>query len=439
MSSKQLSMLALALLACRPEASTRSPESSTPALSTDAETAAVGEVREPPTHLLLPWDTALLTAPDPDAPALQLGVARDDSLGRAVAVVGREGEFWQVETLDASGLAGFEALPIEGLDLYRLRLYVPIDVGDPLRPIPPGPDTPGADATGEPEPPLDARAAAIADAKAFGMIGLLTMSSNPPVQTGEPRPAESTYDFRVAPATAVFWPDGREAGEVRHEHAFVEPGAPRSTDAGELRCFAIRVGVVLEPDDGELCFAAPSVQQVAFVPDPHESISGLWGDASFTGELDDDMIGGLIGADIGDVWAEGGLGMTGSGIGGGGGGGGGGAGDIAIAGGIGGLGSSGSTTTIATLAASGLDEEVGRRIVGAQVRELDACWASHAGDGKQREVQLSLEIDAAGNVSSSKAKPKSKRTELAACIEAASVTWLFPTASEATLVVRISF
>jgi hypothetical protein len=208
---------------------------------------------EAPQHLLLPWNTLLLTAPRADAIALQLGIAEDDSSGRAVAVVGREGDFWQLETIDDGVRSELEVPVIEGLDFYRLRLYVPVGVGELLHAMSPGPEADLAAA------PQSARAAAIDQARTSGVIGILgAMSSNPPVQTGELRSSASEIDFRVSPATVVYWADGREAGEVRREHAFVDAGELRSTDVGELRCFSIRVGLAYEQADGELCFAPRS-------------------------------------------------------------------------------------------------------------------------------------------------------------------------------------
>lgn len=440
-----LAPLALALLACQPASSSHEPAPA-PA-STSASTPATYEQREPPSHLLLPSSAALLTRPRADAPALQLGLAEDGSPGRAVAVVGREGDFWQVETLDAAALTDFAAQPIEGLDLYRLRLYVPVGVGEPLRAIPPGPDTappppPVAPANDNPDPET-ARAQAIAAAQEVGILGALMLSSgNPPVQTGEPRSHLSATDFRVDPSTPVYWRDGQLAGEVRSLHAFVAPGEVVASEAGELRCFAIRVGLAYELGDGELCFAAASVQEVAYAPEIEAG--GLWGEVSgLEMAYDDDMIGGLIDTEIGDAWGEGGLGMVGTGVGGGGAGDG--IGSIAIAEidtsgrGVGGtIVGPASPTAITTQRSSGaLDAEVGRRIVRAHTAELDACWAAHAGDGKQREVELSLELADDGSVTASTAK--SKRSKLADCIEASSATWLFPEFVPGTLVVRIAF
>jgi hypothetical protein len=443
-----LAPLALALLACRPDASTRSPEASSPA---PVHADARADVHDPPSHLLLPWGTALLTQPRTDAPALQLGLAEDASAGRAVAVVGREGDFWQIETLDAAALADFAAQPIEGLDVYRLHLYVPVGVGEPLRAIPPGPDEapPPAPATAPPVDPASddpepetARAQAIAAAQEVGLLGALMLSGNPPVQTGESRSDASPTDFRVDPSTPVYWRDGQLAGEVRSVHAFVARGEPVASAAGELRCFAIRVGLAYELGDGELCFAAASVQEVAYAPEIEAG--GLWGEVSgLEMAYDDDMIGGLIDTEIGDAWGEGGLGMVGTGVGGGGAGDG--IGSIAIAEidtsgrGVGGtIVGPASPTAITTQRSSGaLDAEVGRRIVRAHTAELDACWAAHAGDGKQREVELSLELADDGSVTASTAK--SKRSKLADCIEASSATWLFPEFVPGTLVVRIAF
>lgn len=443
--SSTLAPLALALLACRPATSTSTPaESGAP--STPGAPSATAEQREPPSHLLLPWSTMLLTRPSADAPALRLGLAEDASAGRAVAVVAREGDFWQIETLDAAALANFAAQPIEGLDLYRVRLYVPVGVGEPLRPIPPGPDealpppaepAPSVDPANDNPDPESARARALAEAQEFGMIGLLMQSSgNPPVQTGESRSSASETDFRVSATAAVYWRDGQLAGEVRTEHAFVAAGEPVESPAGELRCFAIRVGLAYEEGDGELCFAAASVQEVAYAPEIEAG--GLWGDvSSLEMGYDDAMIGGLLGGEIGEAWGDGGLGMVGTGIGGGGAGDG--IGTIAIAEiDTSGRGGGGGTTTITTLRSSGaLDAEVGRRIVRAHTAELDACWAAHAGDGKQREVELSLELADDGSVTTSTAK--SKRSKLADCVEASGATWLFPEFVPGTLVVRIAF
>lgn len=405
-------VLAIMLFACH-----RVPATISIVDADSAPSTIVGDHPQPQ-HLLLPWGTTLLTAPRADAIALRLGTDEDGSSGRAVAVIGREGDFWQLETLDDVAVPMLEVPVIEGLDFYRLRLYVPIGVGEPIDVVPPVPEA---------APPLSARAAALEAAQTAGIIGVLgAMSNNPPVQTGELRSSASQTDFRVAPATVVYWADGREAGEVRREHAFVHAGELRSTDAGELRCFAIRVGLAYEPADGELCFASTSVQEVAFVPE----VDSLWGDV-FVDETMTDAFGGLIGDGVGPTDGLGGLGLTGSGDGGGGG--------YATIGtlGHGGGGSGGGSspdTKIFVLAVSGLDDEVGGRIVRAQRDELEACWVARGQPSES--VQLELVIDAAGKVADIKAKTTD--VELARCIETAGRAWTFP-AQAGSLVLKLEF
>lgn len=430
MASKQVIPLAhaLALLACRPDAASTHAGEATPMVSQRSTDA---QAQPQPTHLLLPWDATLLTSPHTGAPALQIGLVEASSPDRGVVVIGRDGDFWQVETTNAQALAAFAAPPIEGLDYYRLRLYVPVGEGEPLRPIPPGPDTEAA-ASDNPDP-ARACARALAEAQQSGILGVLMAGSgNPPIQTEESRPFGSTTDFRVSPSTPVYWRDGRLAGEVVVEHAFVHPGSLFASPSGELRCFAIRVGATLQPDDGELCFASASVRETEFVPEP--SIDEIWGDASLYSDAD--VLGGLIGAEIGDAWGEGGFGLVGTSTGGGGAGGG--VGEVAIGRiatpGRGGDGTS-SEITVTTLDATGsMDGDIGRRIVRAHRDELDACWASHAGEV---EVELSLDVDDGGNVTASKAV--SQPAALGDCIEGATATWSFPAQLPGTLVVRIGF
>ncbi|MFV8753624.1 hypothetical protein ACNOYE_23975 [Nannocystaceae bacterium ST9] len=411
-------LLALALLACRtpqPDA----PSSDAQADEPGSREAGVAQ----PSHLRLAWDASLFITPSATAIALHPGPPEDpDAPGPVVAVIGREGEFWKIETLDDVTRERLGGSAIAGLDFYRLEFYVPIGVGEPLPASPP-----------TPEP--SARELALEEARTQGMIGLLATMVDPPVQTGEPRPSERETDFRVAPSTAVYWADGRRAGEVRREHAFVGPGEPRMGEAGELRCFAIRVGEVFDPGEGTLCFPVDQVREVAFTPE-HGS---PFGEAFGGGFGDDDvsmLLGAEMGGEIGDAYVGGGL--IGAGEGGGG----------QVGGGQVGLGGLADldqpdhgTTKVRLLSASGdVDGDVGRRIVRARFDQVRTCLISMS-DSPSMRIELDIDIDAEGKVASSKATitddSNDRDPSMAACVEVVVGTWSFPEAMAGELVVRI--
>jgi hypothetical protein len=401
-------LLVLALSACRSSGPDARGSEAPDRAKRDRASADV----EQPERLTLPWGTALYAAPQEGALALHLGSAESSTAPRpTVQVIGRSGSFWKIETADA----------IAGLDFYALQLYVPIGVGDPVRAIPPGPDTA---VEPEPEPPaeLDARSLAIQQASESGIIGLLNSSyGNPPLQSGERRPAELATDFRLKPSTQVYWPDGSLAGEVRSEHAFVGPGEARTSGPLELRCFAVRVG----PDaggQGELCFAATTVQEVAVVPEPESPFGEAF--------AEDEAWGTMWGDEIGDSYDYGGLGLTGEGVSAGGAYTGEGYGDIGTIGQGGGGWGYGSGSTGLSLqpdadnvrATGSMDPDIGRRIIQAHTSEIHECWT--AAGASSGSVDITLGVDADGNVTSSKATTSDEF--IRDCIEQAAMAWKFP-------------
>jgi hypothetical protein len=399
-----------------------------------------------PEYVLLPWHTELYSAPNPDA---LVTVLRDpgEGSGCAVKLVGSEGDWWIIETIDDSALAEYQgAQPILGFDFYRLQLYVRAGAGSELHRIPPGPDTPESRAAQDDAPsddPDDARQAALDEAAEFGMIGLLGASSlgDPPLQSGY-RSGHET-DWRVSPQAQVFWPDGRLAGEVRSEHAFVEPGNPDGS--GELLCFDVHTGTT-ENYAGQLCFARASVREAEV----------MYPGGIFGGFNDDsDVWGGLTGAEIGEAYGSGGLGLVGTGSGGGGSGegtigdvgmigqGGGGGSGSGYGSGGGGFGSTditqvkvGSPTTTGKL-----DKDICRRIIRAHINEARSCWNSEKPAGASSgKLSLTLEIAADGTVSKATSKPESSDLDgVARCVEKAAAKWKFVEDGEGTASVSLDF
>jgi len=425
-------LLALALLAChtaRTDAGNEAPASPEAARASDTQPA--------PAHLRLPWGATLYAAPNEHTIALQLGVTEDVGTSRpAVAVVGREGDFWKVARIDDVTRSELGADSIEGLDFYDLALYLPVGVGDPIQPIPPGPDA-------EPEPShavSSARAEALAANS--GLLGALAQTSaNPPLQSGGQRAPGLETDFRVGPPSTVYWSDGRVAGQVVREHAFVDRGSSRASTAGPLRCFGVRVG----PDDGgqgELCFAEARVVEAKVEPEPEWMFANVFGDDDLASL---EAYGNLYGDDYGG----GGLGLVGTGEGGGGGGlggiggvtigsgGGGGGGD-----GIGSVGIGTITPQSATDLKLGkpkitgtLDANVGRRIIRTHFDELRDCWLAEGATGGT--VELGLDYDAQGDVVAVRASSGNKAVD--ACVAKAAKSWSFPSGVEGSISLIASF
>jgi hypothetical protein len=394
-----------------------------------------------PSYVLLPWGTDLFSAPSADAYAMTLTDPGEGS-GRAVAVVAKQGDWWTIETVDAAAVEAFDVQPIEGLDFYRLQLYVPAGTGQPLRPIPPGPDTPTSDAN----PPSEegtALDAARKQAMESGVIGALSAGAivgDPPLQSGY-RPPEATTDWRVSPSVPVYWPDGRPAGEVRTEHAFADSGVPAGND--ELLCFDVRIGPA-ELDAGQLCFASADVRE-AEVMYP----GGLWGSTD-----DEDIWGGLTGAEIEEAYGVGGLGLVGTGESAGGtgegsigtiglgGGGGTGSGYGSGAGGFGGRGSPVTTVQLGkvTVVAGTVDKDIARRIIRAHLNELRQCWDSEKPSGTEGKVSLSVEIEDDGAVKSSKASAAEKDHDaVARCIQDAITKWNFVSGASGKVSLDVDF
>jgi hypothetical protein len=194
--------------------------------------------------------------------------------GRVVAVVGTadpEGRWWKLETVGRAQLekGTVPGDPIEGLGVYALSLYVPAGTGEPLQPGKPDSEEPR-----------------------MLPLGVLN-GSDVLTQSREPRPLGLTTEWQLDPGAQVYWPNGASAGTVRQLHAFVQPGEQRKIESRELRCFAIRVGPPVKSPT-ELCFDPAAVRTVETAE-------------LYQGDVDADILSGLIGAVPED--GEGGLGM----------------------------------------------------------------------------------------------------------------------------------
>jgi hypothetical protein len=206
-----------------------------------------------PRYLSLSAGAQLLAAARDDAPRLRLlvepppdGPVRDE--GRVVAVVGREGDYFSIETLDEATLDAADIViePIVGLEFYRLRAYVKLGSGVAIEPDPVAAAAQREEAARAPEivPMSNTVEHSVAEYES---------NSYPPRQSNAARSKATVREYDVPAQAQVFWPDGSEAGIVRTMHAFTEPGVVRETAAGSLRCFTIVTGRAQAPA-GELCF-----------------------------------------------------------------------------------------------------------------------------------------------------------------------------------------
>jgi hypothetical protein len=385
-----------------------------------------------PTYVLLPWGTELFSAPTFDAYAMTL-IDPGEGSGRVVAVIAREGDWWTIETVDQATAETFGVEPIEGLDFYRLQLHVPAGTGWPLKPIPPGPDTPASAALHGPAASPSSEESAALDvarqqALESGIVSILSVDASfgdPPLQSGY-RPPGATVDWRVSPSAKVYWPDGRSAGEVRTEHAFAYPGVPAAND--ELLCFEVRIGLA-EDYAGQLCFARADVREAEVL-------------------LDGNVWGGITGTSIEDAFDVEGLGLVGTGQGGGGSSEGtmgmgtigrGGDGGTGSGYGIGGLGSPITSVKLGEPTVTGsAEKDVVRQIIRANVDALRGCWDSLG--GIRGKVSVSFTIADDGAVKASKARAgEVDHDAAAACIRDEIAGWIFVSGAPGKVSLDIDF
>ncbi|MCA9685617.1 MAG: hypothetical protein KC457_25790, partial [Myxococcales bacterium] len=169
--------------------------------------------------------------------------------------------WWKVRTVDDARLrgAGIAAPGIEGLDVYALELYVPVGSGTALEADPSL--VPAAGFGGkDDEPALDPKpeSESLDDARwAQNSYNNFDSYEVPPAPLQGGGEAGKHDTWELDPGSDVFWPDGTLAGAVARAHAFLQPGKPRSTEAGELSCFEVRVGP--GKPQAELCFEAQAV------------------------------------------------------------------------------------------------------------------------------------------------------------------------------------
>lgn len=343
----------------------------------------------------------LFTTASADAVALEPFRYDDGSKDRAVAVIGREGEFWAIETLPESTQAELGVLGIEGLGLYRLRLFVPIDVGEAFEPLAPAPIPVPPPAVNEPEPEPP-------PPPGMGILDLLpdTTPSHPPLQSGTPRKPDCGVEWRVSPSTHVYWWDGTEAGDALGEHAFCSRSRSDVLPSlvGELSCFSAVIGPLDRPDYAQLCFRSADLHETRARLDFGASFAEAHADTA----PDDDIFPKPKAAYDYDYRRRGLDGWT------------------------------VDREPFLYLSVQqptvtgAMDAKIAHRFVDEHWDEVDDCWDDEAGSSR-----LSLVVDRKGHVTSSRAK--GPRPAIARCIEAASARWKFPSASEGTIAVIFDF
>jgi hypothetical protein len=385
-----LALLVLLMSACKPALVGERSSANMPG----ASTAAPDEL---PALRMLPWGTELARAPGGPTITLEPG-GEGSGRGRAVRVLAERDGWWQVETIAEFDLKGFVGKPIEQLEIYHLKFWVPVGVGAQVAEIPAGPEASAA-----------VREAELAAAQA-GILGIL--AGDPPLQAGE-RPAELASDWRIDAGTPVFWPDGSEAGQVSQTHAFAEPGRAQASDTGELLCFAFVFGPTLR-DGGELCFRSESVYEghpmasaLATVWGSDDSVydtmaiaeldaAAEWGviggvEGGVMGGIEGGVVGGggMLGGEIGTLdEGEGAIGTMGHGGGGG---------------GIGGLGYADEPTPrvesnlpsveLRGFSFSGGSPDAAERIVKARTRTIASCVGQASAPAGKLEIELRVGDD----------------------------------------------
>ena len=230
--------LLLALLGCDRKASEPNAQAAAEPdvnVEVEAEAEAPAPPAEPPTYLVVPWGSRLHTAPSHGSLKLNLTTmdrpdfsdelkaeAGTGALFRVTGVADEAGQWWKLETLpEGSGTPA----PLDGLEFYKLTVYVPAGLGE----------------AGEPPQPASAHVVPGVEHPIRDQGGLY-------------RAAKELY--RVDPGTMVFWPDGKIAGEVREAHGYQGKGEDRTIEGVLATCFPVRYGY-----DGstELCFERSEV------------------------------------------------------------------------------------------------------------------------------------------------------------------------------------
>jgi hypothetical protein len=394
-----------------------------------------GDVAEAPKWLLLPWGTELSAKPGGPA-VLQLVAPSEPEArpGRAVRVVGSEAGWWIVETVDTLALAELEPgpEPIEHLEVYELRLYVPAGTGTALEP--------------EPEPEPDEAQSQMVAAAIAADAGILGALADPPLQSGDPRPVELQTDWRVSPGAKIYWPDGCEAGLVAATHAFVDAGTLVQTEAGALRCHPVVAGPT-RASLGQLCFEPDALAETEVMASAFANM--LAGDEAL---LDDALDGVVIGEAYGEAYGVGGLGLAGSGSGGGGSGG--------VVGGIGmvgtGRGGGGYGSGVVepeeplpeeplpevearSVVAKGPDQAASERTVEARLRTVARCLdEARARDPELTgSLKIELEVDESGKVLDPQVETQD--TGLAECVTRKVRRWRFASAAPGSVIVELAF
>lgn len=284
---------------------------------------------------------------------------------------------------------------------------------------------------------------------------------------GDPRLARigAGPRWRVDAGKALTWPSGTAAGTTTASLELSE----QPTAKGDRQCFAVPLSEAAQAEGEKLplCVAAGDVTEIA---DPFTiaasagllgalsaSGGGAFGPSPFgsafdSGLGDEDIYGGLMGAEIGESFGAGGLGLSGSGRGGGGtgegtiglgtlghGGGGGGGGSGYGSGS--GLGSGSAKTTkaaVGTVTASGLDAKEAARVIARSRNQLRYCYEKQllTDPALGGRLTLSLTIDA-GAVSSASASgdmPEAMRL----CVERSAKRWKVPGSGSLSVPVTFS-